>query len=94
MLTHVARYRYKGLPHNEHLDVDRTDAKSSCDHTAIYCPCPSSLLSLGPAHRDENTDVIECAAPSLHFSVFCFSVFLSLSNPFYLSCLPSAVLLL
>ena len=42
MLTHVARYRCKGLPHNEHLAVDRTDAKSSCDRTAIYCPCPSS----------------------------------------------------
>lgn len=66
MLTYVARYRYE-FAHNEHLWISTELMQSHV--IAIYCPCPSSLLCLGPAHRD-SIDFIKCRL-LLRFSSLC-----------------------
>ena len=48
MLTHVVRYYYKGLPHNEYLDVDRTDVKSSCNICSYLLPILTLLSGASP----------------------------------------------
>ena len=74
ILTHLTRSHYKGLPHNEYLDVYRTDVKSSCDGPAY--PLPLSILTLlcgaSPRQNCEKwIDFIKCPTLSLHFPSLC-----------------------